>query len=153
MKYNWENFTERQKIKAVQEEINLVTHNGTTKDDLLNMLRWLWDKFEVEWTSKEDIEICNGCGKEYDSKTTGGIVNGHTFCQECIVGMAEESVKINIALDKACGDVADSCCPCEYDLYECDKCVECQHQGEIHEDTQRDKDCWKKYYLQEAGKL
>jgi hypothetical protein len=48
MKWNWENMTEGQKIRAVQQEISLVTHNATTKDDLLNMLRWLWDKFEVE---------------------------------------------------------------------------------------------------------
>ena len=40
--------TEQQKIKACQEEIDLITHNATTKDDLLNILRWLWDKFEVE---------------------------------------------------------------------------------------------------------
>jgi hypothetical protein len=39
--------TEEQKIKAAQEEVNLETHNGTTKDDLLNILKWLWDKFEV----------------------------------------------------------------------------------------------------------
>lgn len=47
MKYNWEAMTEQQKIKACQQEIELDTHNGTTKDDLLNMLRWLWDKFEI----------------------------------------------------------------------------------------------------------
>ena len=47
MKYNWDKMTEQQKIKAVQHEIDLETHNGTTKDDLLNILRWLWDKFEV----------------------------------------------------------------------------------------------------------
>jgi hypothetical protein len=47
MKYNWDKMTEQQKIKAVQHEIDLETHNGTTKDDLLNIIRWLWDKFEV----------------------------------------------------------------------------------------------------------
>jgi hypothetical protein len=47
MKYNWDIMTEQQKIKAVQKEIDLVTHIATTKSDLLNMLRWLWDKFEV----------------------------------------------------------------------------------------------------------
>jgi hypothetical protein len=46
-KYAWDKMTEQQKIKACQEEIDLATHNGTTKDDLLNILRWLWDKFEV----------------------------------------------------------------------------------------------------------
>lgn len=48
MLYDWDKMTEEQKIRAVQREMELVTHMGTTKDDLLNMLRWLWDKFEVE---------------------------------------------------------------------------------------------------------
>lgn len=48
MKYNWEHMTESQKVRAAQEEIRLITHNATTKDDLLNILKWLWDKFEVE---------------------------------------------------------------------------------------------------------
>ena len=47
MKYNWDKMTEQQKINAAQMELDLETHNGTTKDDLLNILRWLWDKFEV----------------------------------------------------------------------------------------------------------
>lgn len=47
MKYNWEKLTEQQKIKAAQTEVWHVTHNGTTKDDLINILRWLWDKFEI----------------------------------------------------------------------------------------------------------
>ena len=46
-KYAWDKMTEQQKIKACQEEIRLATHNGATKDDLLNILRWLWDKFEI----------------------------------------------------------------------------------------------------------
>ena len=49
MKYNWDEMTEAQKIKAVEHELDLPTHNGTTKDDLLNILRWLWEKFEVEY--------------------------------------------------------------------------------------------------------
>ena len=53
MKYAWDKMTETQKVKAVQHELDLETHNGTTKDDLLNILRWLWDKFEVV-----DIDDC-----------------------------------------------------------------------------------------------
>lgn len=41
-----------------------------------------------------DIETCNACEKEYNPKYSDGIVNGHPFCQNCIVGMAEESVTI-----------------------------------------------------------
>jgi hypothetical protein len=57
MKYDWDKLTEQQKIKAAQQEIGLATHNGTTKDDLLNILRWLWDKFEV-------TEECEQSGME-----------------------------------------------------------------------------------------
>ncbi|SPF51176.1 hypothetical protein SBF1_50060 [Candidatus Desulfosporosinus infrequens] len=49
MKYpNWDELEEYQKIKVVQNELDLVTHNGTTKDDLLNIIVWLWAKFEIE---------------------------------------------------------------------------------------------------------
>lgn len=58
MKYAWDSLTESQKVKAVQEEIRLVTHNGTTKDDLINMIRWLWDKFEVEDVNKPQNKQC-----------------------------------------------------------------------------------------------
>lgn len=54
MKYqNWDDLSESQKIRAVQREIELVTHNGTPKDDLLNIIRWLWDKFEVEYEKEK----------------------------------------------------------------------------------------------------
>lgn len=42
MKYpNWDAYTDEQKDKAVAEELRLETHNGTTKDDLLNIIRYL----------------------------------------------------------------------------------------------------------------
>lgn len=47
MKYDWERMTEEQKIKATQHEVTLETHNGTTKDDMINIIKWLWDKFYV----------------------------------------------------------------------------------------------------------
>jgi len=59
-KYNWDKMTEQQKIKACQEEIRLATHNGTTKDDLLNILRWLWDKFEVVDEDKRQQSALEG---------------------------------------------------------------------------------------------
>jgi hypothetical protein len=54
MKYlNWHELTEKQKIVAFGKEIELATHNATSKDDLLNMLRWLWGKFEIEESDSE----------------------------------------------------------------------------------------------------
>lgn len=47
VKYDWAKMTEQEKIKATQREVDFITHNGTTKEDLVNMLRWLWNKFEV----------------------------------------------------------------------------------------------------------
>ena len=44
MKYNWESMTDEQKATAIKRELELDTHNGTTKDDLLNMLRWLCEE-------------------------------------------------------------------------------------------------------------
>jgi NTP pyrophosphatase (non-canonical NTP hydrolase) len=41
MKYNWDKMNDTQKASAIRKEMELDTHNGTTKDDLLNMLRWL----------------------------------------------------------------------------------------------------------------
>ena len=68
MKYKWETMTEQQKIKATQQEIWFCTHNGTTKDDLLNILRWLWDKFEVTPKQKHLCAACGGSGNYKDGK-------------------------------------------------------------------------------------
>jgi hypothetical protein len=46
MKYLWDKMTDEQKENAIKEEMWFVTHIGTTKDDLLNMVRWLWDKVD-----------------------------------------------------------------------------------------------------------
>ncbi len=73
-----------------------------------------------------------------------------------IIKQANEVLSsINIletALQEACEDAADSCCPHEFDLVTFKQCAECPHQGELHEDSQRDINCWKRYYLQEATK-
>ena len=47
MKYDWDNMSETQKIKATEEEVRFATHNGTTKEDLINIFRWLWEEFEI----------------------------------------------------------------------------------------------------------
>ena len=42
MKYpNWEDYTDEQKQNAVKQELRLDTHNGTTKDDLLIIIRYM----------------------------------------------------------------------------------------------------------------
>ncbi|WP_054692438.1 hypothetical protein [Syntrophomonas palmitatica] len=41
MKYNWTEMTEDQKMAAVKEEMSLVTHNGTTKEDFVEIMRFL----------------------------------------------------------------------------------------------------------------
>lgn len=46
----FENLTEEEKIAAVEKELTLKTHMGVTKKTLVEMLRWLWGKFEVTET-------------------------------------------------------------------------------------------------------
>ena len=64
MKYPWNELSETQKIKVIQQEMSLVTHMGTTKDELLNMLRWLWDKFEIEECNTNCHECSGVAGME-----------------------------------------------------------------------------------------
>ena len=46
MKYIWENMTDDDKCAAVHEELRLKTHMGTTKDDLLEIVRFLSGEVE-----------------------------------------------------------------------------------------------------------
>ena len=42
MKYpNWESLTDKQKCKIAVYEAELDTHNGTTKDDMVNIIKFL----------------------------------------------------------------------------------------------------------------
>lgn len=40
--------TDTQKIQAIDKELSLETHMGVTKDDLVNMIRYMRGQFEVE---------------------------------------------------------------------------------------------------------
>lgn len=55
MKYNkerFDEFTPEAKIRVVHDELRLVTHNATTRDDLLMLLQFMYDEF-VEATKPE----------------------------------------------------------------------------------------------------
>lgn len=54
MRYNRQAFCDlkdKEKLKIIKEELSLVTHNGTTKDDLLMLLDWLYNR-----VVKKDLE-------------------------------------------------------------------------------------------------
>lgn len=42
------------------------------------------------------VEHCNACENEYNPKTSGGIVNGHPFCTECLEIMGGDSARLEI---------------------------------------------------------
>lgn len=47
MKYNRQKFcdySDKEKLRIVKEELELETHNGTTKDDLLMLLDWVYNR-------------------------------------------------------------------------------------------------------------
>lgn len=45
---NWAELPDEKKIIAIKRELELDTHNATTKDDLIDMLQFLWDQFELQ---------------------------------------------------------------------------------------------------------
>jgi hypothetical protein len=47
LKYNWETMTDDQKRAAVAEELRLVTHMGTTKDDFIEIMKFLNEQNKV----------------------------------------------------------------------------------------------------------
>lgn len=68
MKYQkeqWLKQPEDIKIKTVQNELELETHNGTTKEDLLMMLRWLFEQFDIMEPEKW-IPVTEGLPKMTD---------------------------------------------------------------------------------------
>ena len=47
MKYDrqaFENAPDDVKLRIIADEVNLETHNGTTKEDLLMLLKWIYDE-------------------------------------------------------------------------------------------------------------
>lgn len=46
MKYDWKSMADDNKHDAIAEELRLKTHNGTTKDDLLEAMRFLGGEVE-----------------------------------------------------------------------------------------------------------
>lgn len=55
MKYNRQAFcdlTDKEKLKIIENELSLVIHNGTTKDDLLMLLDWTYNRL-----IKGDLEM------------------------------------------------------------------------------------------------
>lgn len=55
MKYDWKNMTEEQKAQAARCEANLPTHNGTTKEELADIIRWQQSQIKpVGWIKVSD---------------------------------------------------------------------------------------------------
>lgn len=55
MKYNRQSFcnlTDKEKLKIIEKELSLETHNGTTRDDLLMLLDWTYNRL-----TKGDLEV------------------------------------------------------------------------------------------------
>lgn len=55
MKCNRQGFcdcSDKEKLRIIQEELELETHNGTTKDDLIMLLDWAYNRL-----IKGDLEV------------------------------------------------------------------------------------------------
>ena len=77
MKYpNWSKYDDPTKWRAVSEEIKLDTHNGTTKDDFLNIVKFLAKEviklqakvYDLEELSGFAFSSCKNCGCYEENK-------------------------------------------------------------------------------------
>lgn len=48
-----ERYTDEEKLLAIREVIEMPTHNGVTKDTILNAFRWLWN-YAIEEVTEDD---------------------------------------------------------------------------------------------------
>lgn len=77
-------FKEQLQLLVDEIESLLQKRNFSQLNEVLKFIR-----------NQDEVETCNFCQKEYNPTITGGIVSGHPFCQECVVGMANDSVEIS----------------------------------------------------------
>lgn len=78
MKYNRQAFCDledKEKFEIVKKELSLETHNGTTKDDLLMLLDWTFNRL-----AKGDLRISDNQGWHEEQKNILAI---GSFCTEC----------------------------------------------------------------------
>ncbi len=53
------------------------------------------------------VECCNACEREYNPQNSGGTVNGHPFCTECLERMGEDSVRLEIENERLREELAE----------------------------------------------
>lgn len=99
MKYNRQAFcdaTDKRKLDLIKEEIDLVTHNGTTKEDLLMLIEWLyyqiiekkWVPFTLEYDEEKQEEVLQGKLPEEDEDIL--ITDGETVWEDTFIHDGEE---------------------------------------------------------------
>lgn len=111
MKYNWGNMTDADKFKAVEEEMDLVTHMGTTKDDFIEIMRFLNRQLEQANASDADkekynIELYNRTkdaehkAKELSSELEQYKKAYKMLCRDtCVVNTADPEFEFNSTID------------------------------------------------------
>lgn len=97
-------------------------------------------KFDLDFVFRIDSDVWNGLMNIFD----------RLAAYEDTSLEPEEVAELKKALELACEDAADEQCPHEFDLYTCNKCADCPHNGEIHTDAERDAQCWYDYYVHQA---
>lgn len=99
MKYNRQYFcdaTDESKLDLIKEEIDLVTHNGTTKEDLLMLIEWLyyrvikkkWIPFIMEYDEEEQAEILQGKLPEEDEEIL--VTDGENVWEDIFIRDGDE---------------------------------------------------------------
>lgn len=93
MLYNWELMTESQKIHAVETELKKIIRNATTKQDLVNMLRWLWDKFEVEQVEEVPLPATEEIKQSLEKLFCEGMLSKKIIRNDTSYGLTDKGVE------------------------------------------------------------
>lgn len=99
MKYNRQAFcdaTDESKLDLIKKEIDLATHNGTTKEDMLMLIEWLYSKviekkwvpFALEYDEEKQVEILQGKLPEENEEIL--VTDGETVWEDTFLRDGEE---------------------------------------------------------------
>lgn len=68
---NSQKYTEDEKLEAIKEVLELVTHNGITKAEIISAFRWFWN-----WCIEESVkEAAEGAATGAAQLATEGVLN------------------------------------------------------------------------------
>ena len=146
--------------KLMDLVVNGATIMSVNKDTLRGIIRVIITgaAAEVEQLKAENEQnaayaeiykdICDKYGKNF-----GALLDKAKALQIENAKLKAKKDRAEKALELACDDAADGCCPYEIYSWDCQRSGICPNQNQGREDSGLDKQCWYEYYMEQAQRL